>query len=216
MIHQLFSYPLYKTKLHLDSSVKKQLLDQIIDNYNQNITYTQPGWKCDVFSTFENFNDNIDYSSVIQLYCDEYVNFTEQFGLFSHEYQIIEVWNNVYRKNYFQEMHDHIGYQVKRQHLTWFSGIHFLKLSDNHPKLSFYNPGDSSHQAKMFPTVKKTFDHTNFDHSFLESSVEPIFDEDDLIIFPSTLSHSVGLQKINDLRVTISFNVAIKINEEDE
>lgn len=215
MINQLFGYPLYKTKLQLDPRSKKQLLGQIIDNYNKNITYTQPRWGCDVFSTFEKFNDDVNYSCVIDSYSNEYVKLTQEFGLFEHQYKITGIWNNVYRKNYFQEAHDHVGYKIKEQYLVWFSGVHFLKLSKEHPKLIFHNPGHSPYQTEMFPTAMKTIDKKNLSHSFLSLTVEPTVEEDDLILFPSTLSHSVGLQRVDDLRVTVSFNIGIKVNAED-
>jgi len=203
MINNLFSIPIWKKHLDVSCDIENDLLNQIEQNYEQNDHHLKPDyWNCIVHSTNENHN-NINYDQVIPLYKKEYENFVSEnnLNLNTHNYFIHgKPWYNYYVKYSNQEIHHHID--LRNNYFPLFSGVHFLKLNKDHSQLTFYNPNQLS----------ILYDRTNFFKNDIKSSFRyKIFELDikqgDIIIFPSFLEHAVFPQKIDDPRITISFNI---------
>ena len=208
MINNLFSIPIWKNSLNISNDIKENLLDQITQNYNKNENYIQPDWNCLVHSTMKDHN-NINYDQIIPCYKKEYENFVSEqhLNLYSHNYWIQNPWYNYYVKNSSQEMHDHVAVYAEDNTFVFFSAVYFLKLNDDHPKIAFYNPNTYSITNGQSEKVRSYFNPQNIDHSFQGRCFGFNVKEGDLIIFPSSLEHAVFQQRVDDPRITISFNI---------
>ena len=208
MINNLFSTPVWKNCLNIDNNIKENLLNQITQNYEKYKDYIQPDWGSVVHSTLKDHN-NINYDQIMPFYKKEYENFVSEhyLNLYSHNYCMQKPWYNYYVKNSSQEIHDHVAVYAEDNTFVFFSAVYFLKLNANHPKIAFYNPNTYSIANRQFKKIRSYFNKENINHSFQERFFTLDVKEDDLIIFPSSLEHAVFQQKVNDPRITISFNI---------
>ena len=208
MINNLFSIPVWKNALNIDPNIKENLLNQITQNYEKYKDYIQPNWTGVVHSTMTDHN-NINYDQIIPSYKREYENFVSEqhLNLYSHNYWIQNPWYNYYLKHSSQEMHDHVSVCSEDNTFVFFSAVYFLKLNDNHPKIEFYNPNTYSISNGQSEKVRSYFNTQNINHSFRKRCFDFDVKEDDLIIFPSSLEHAVFQQRVDDPRITISFNI---------
>lgn len=208
MIENLFSIPLWKTSLNVDHQIKHNLLNQIQKNYKIHSDYIHPEWNCIVHSTLENHN-HIDYGNILPYYKKEYENFCSQshLNLNSHNYSINEIWYNYYVKYSSQEIHNHVRVFTEENKVNIFSGVYFLKINQDHPKIIFYNPNLLSVNEAQSLKVKLYYDKSNIKHSFYHRFFELNVKEGDFIIFPSFLEHAIFQQKVDEPRITIAFNI---------
>lgn len=208
MISNLFPIPIWKNKLNIDSKIKDDLLNQIEKNYQTYKDYIQPDWNCIIHSTIKNYND-INYDQIIPFYKKQYENFVSEknLNLNKHNYWIQNPWYNYYVKHSNQEIHDHVRMYTEENYFSFFSAVHFLKLNRDHPKITFYNPNTYSIINNQFEKIRSYFNKQNINHSFQERFFTLDVNEDDLIIFPSSLEHAVFQQKVDAPRITIAFNI---------
>ena len=192
MIRNLFTTPIFKTKIEYEN---KSMLSKLLEEeFWKNINNTPKNWKCNVHSSFGQNNKNIpnDLTRLIIEKSIEYLSNISNNISIENKYYMNEIWYNVYGKDSFQEPHTHGD--------SLFSGCYYLKFNKKkHHQTIFYNPNFS------------------LDYSKLENN--PYFcnnlecEEDDLIIFPSSLLHGTrGIKNIKsnddiELRITISFNI---------
>ena len=99
-----------------------------------------------------------------------------------------EIWRNTYRRNYFQEIHDHIP-----SHL---SGVLFLNdEQEGDGKFFFYNEG--------YKEVSREWRDLDFygDRKFIKA------ERGKLLLFPSYMLHGVSAHKSDNIRKSVSFNL---------
>jgi hypothetical protein len=209
MLQNLFAIPLWKISLKIDNEIKRDILNQIEINYNKHKNYYVKEWDCVVHSTIKQ-NNCIDYSSILPYYKKEYENFVSQYNLRLnyHHYYIDEIWYNYYVKNSNQEIHQHTHVYPEENKVNIFSAVHFLKINNCHPKITFYNPNILSVYDQQSFKVKSYYNKTDEKHSFYYRFFEPDVQQDDFIIFPSFLEHAVFQQKNDEPRITIALNIA--------
>jgi hypothetical protein len=207
MLQNLFALPIWKVPLKIDSKIEFNLLSQIENNYLINKNYIKEEWSCIVHSTIDKYN-NINYDSVIPYYEKEYKKFASKSGLNLnyHNYYIFDVWYNYYKKYSNQETHNHTHLYLEQNQFTFFSAVHFLKISDNHPTITFYNPVGVSPSYGISEKVQ-TYFKDEINHSFMFRNFSLKVRQGDFIIFPSFLEHAVFQQKIDDPRITIALNI---------
>ncbi len=87
--------------------------------------------------------------------------------------------------------------------------VYFLKLNDNHPKITFHNYTNYHAVYNTNSEIRKLYSKDNIDHSITHPFWNLNVKEGDLIIFPSYLPHGVFLQKTDDPRITISSNILL-------
>jgi uncharacterized protein (TIGR02466 family) len=199
MITHLFSNPLWKSKLEMDSVSKQNLLQQIEQNYQAFRDYIHPNWNCNVHSSCLE-NDSIDYSFLIPYITHHYNQFSSNLGLKLHSYKIAGPWYNYYIRGSNQEPHTHADPNVI------YSGVYFLKLNHDHPQITFYNTSSSFLYYDGQSQLRELYDRTNQQHTNTCPFYNLNVDEDDIILFPPYLSHGVYVQKVDTERITISFN----------
>ena len=204
MIQNLFAAQIWKSSLNLENSIKEKILCDIEENFERNKSYLYPNWNCKIHtSLFEKYD--IDYSTLIPYFKDEYKKFSEQINLKPHKYIIPETWYNYYLDGYNQEYHDH----VSQTNLDLYSMVYFLKLNDYHPKITFYNYTNYHVFYNSNPQIKQIYRSEDINHSIINMHCNLDVKEDDLIIFPSWIPHGVFVQKNNDPRITISSNLIL-------
>ena len=201
MINHLFSQPLWKTKINLNSEIKTELLDQINQNYQRFSDYKHPNWNCNVHSTCAE-NNNVDYSDFLECVVEEYSKFSSLRGMKQHSYNITGPWYNYYLRSSNQEIHTHGGY------LRMYSGVYFLKLNQDHPKITFYNNSGSYLYYEAQNELANVYDRKTIEHSNIFVNHVLDVEEDDFILFPAYLGHGVYIQNTDEPRITISFNIA--------
>jgi hypothetical protein len=208
MLQNLFAIPLWKTSLDVDNEVKLDILNQIKSNYEKYQNYYETEWNCVVHSTQKNHN-HINYNNILPYYGKEYETFCSQhhLNLNYHNYCINEIWYNYYVKYSSQEIHQHISVCSETNKVNIFSGVHFLKINQDHPKIIFYNPNLLSVNEEQSLKVKSYYNKLDINHSFYHRFFELDVKEGDFIIFPSFLEHAVFQQKVDEPRITIAFNI---------
>ena len=202
MISNLFALPVWKSSLK-NEDFKPQLLKQIIEDYQNNKDYTVPGWDSIINSSMGR-KDTVDYSPLIFYVKREYEKFvgSDHLNLGYHDYDITSFWYNYYIKGSSQEIHHHIN---GNEGISAFSVVYYPKLNEDHPTISFWNPSQSVVYYEYEPKMKKIF---NKQHSFTQLFHQMDVKEDDIIIFPSSLFHSVPSQRVDEPRVTVSLNIS--------
>ena len=190
MKYKLFDSYVWKSKIDYDG--KDKLVKNLIKDYLDNKTKFTPGWKCFVYSSFKDQENNKipeDLLVIIEDKLRDYLKNCPEELQIKGTYILSGIWYNIYEKNYFQEPHTHGD--------ALFSGCYYLKFNkEKHHQTTFYNP------------------NYNLDYSKLEENsyfcFEPNCEEDDIVIFPSNLKHGtkgIKEKKSEEIRITISFNV---------
>ena len=158
---------------------------------------TKPNsWSCSVYTTIS--------SSLELLELEEFRQFRDivrakvmsyatalKFDVAKHPPRINECWINVYSKQHSQEIHLHQN--------SVFSGIYYVKAPPGCAPTLFYSP-----MADVMlepPTVQNTPLNTGL------SSFDAV--EGRMLVFRSSVRHSVLPSMIDEDRVTISFNVTM-------
>lgn len=202
MIIPLFSHPVWKKRLNLDEKVKSTLLTQIESNYLKFPDYVHPKWNCNVHTSCYEHNQ-IDYTEIRNDFVREYNEFSTHHELKLHSYKLDGPWYNYYTRGSNQEVHTHCNESVI------YSGVYFLKLNDDHPKLTFYNPSSSFLYYESQRSILELYDTKNVHHTNTLLTFDLDVNEDDFILFPAYLSHGVYIQNTDEPRITISFNIVI-------
>lgn len=193
MHSNIFTSFIWKDKINYP--YKNNLIHLIEKEYIKNISKKPKNWKCNVHSSagddeflLKNLRPYIEKSLNIFL-----ENHEKEMNIHG-QYFLDELWYNVYGPHQFQELHTHGN--------SLFSGCYYLKFDkEKHHQTMFYNP--NFYNLEFFKLESNSY----FCHS-------PDCEEDDIIIFPSNLSHKTNgiMENINyshkDLRITISFNVS--------
>jgi len=205
MIENLFASQIWKCSLNVENSIKNKLLNDVEEDYQKDKNYLHPHWKCKVNTSLLK-GSNIDFSFIIPYFKNEYEKFAKQLNLNLHTYDLYETWYNYYLAGYNQEFHDHVG--PNRSDL--YSMIYFLKIDDDHPKVTFYNYTNYHIFYSSKPKIKEIYNMNDINHSIASMYWELNIKEGDLIIFPSYMPHGVFVQKTDNPRITISSNLKIE------
>lgn len=204
----LFSSPIYKTKISPDSYNKEQLIKEIQKNYeldpNRNI------WDNDsdlhhYYGDWVNPNFNpVDIDKLLGEYNTKIFEFMGNFP-FSKETKCSWCLLNISasKTNQFMRSHYHED--------TFYSGVHYISLKEGHSTTTFHNPLIVGQYDNTWSHVRPFMRNTSENSSYFEEWNLHV-EEDDFILFPSYLKHGVKRNKENEnLRITTS--VGIKLQE---
>lgn len=206
-INLLFGVPVFKSKISENEYNKQEILTNIEKNYN--INPHRNVWSKDsnlhhVYEDWDNPNFvRINFSQLTNLYNKKIIDFFDDFMAERYEFN----WNLVnytcMKKNQFMNKHTHLD--------SDFTGIHYIKFNKEHAPTLYHNPANWSDFIRVIPffDLQKTAQN-NDNNSFLYEAWHIPIEEDDFVISPGILSHSVPKLEIDDLRVTIVINIKIK------
>lgn len=197
----LFPIHLFQTTIRENSIIQEEVLDKIQKLYHSNQLEAPDGWLTDnIFTTFdqEDINSHLFHKeSKIIHYYNEYV---KKFFDKPVEFEIDDIWLNVYSKGEYQEEHTHLTPNIflSRSH---FSCIHYLKFDKSvHVPVTFNDP---------IATMR--YNTLEMESNYYAERWSPSIKEGDLLMFPPYLSHFVSKSEPTpgNPRISIAFNIRI-------
>lgn len=205
MIKNLFPTPIWYTKLNLPEEIRADLLMQIENNYQDNKDYLHPDWACMIHSTHVgSVNDsinNVDFKELFPYLHKEYSKYSKEIGICGHDYGIHECWYNYYVKGSNQESHHHLNLTGADYPQSLFSGVYFLKLRPEDPKIQFVNENGFRYCTQTSHNYSRIYGQLDCMKTYAEYG-----EEDYVLLFPAFTQHRVTTQKTDGPRITISFN----------
>ncbi|MBJ33313.1 MAG: hypothetical protein CMC89_01140 [Flavobacteriaceae bacterium] len=200
MLQNLYAIPVYKTKLPDHEKVQQDFQDVIAndDNFDK-----VSSWYSNVDTTFGNPEANkLPFNAFIKnaiLVLNKYIT---HFSVDAPLRYGVECWLNRYKKDYYQEVHNHAGRSV-------FSCAYMMNTPKNSGNFVFYkNTYDNLHASGLPLLSSEPFAYNN--------RITPPLEEGDIIFFPSTLEHYVTGNKTDNNRATISANFILELSENEE
>ena len=211
----LFAFPIYKIKIDPTSYDKEKIIEDI--KYNKNLkknacTYVSIFGNDYKENSFERDYDGVTFRSV-------------NFDKLNREYT--KVFNKFFDEKVFTEKPFRWELDIRsysailegqrigsHNHLTEesFSTCHYVNFKKEHVFTRFNNPANFAPFTKYLQVNTINFlDLGAPDNSYLLEDFTCPIQEDDMIIFPSTLNHEVVEQgPTKEPRITISTNIKIK------
>tara|TARA_R100001509_G_scaffold55165_2_gene30383 strand:+ start:2759 stop:3373 length:615 start_codon:yes stop_codon:yes gene_type:complete len=187
VIHRLFGVPVYATKLNREFSPEE--MKEIYNNQNkvvQNVSnYSSTNNYILNEKIFANLKNNLDV--IIKDYFNKIINPKEE----TLEPYITQSWLNYTREQEFHHTHSHPNSIV--------SGVLYIKCDEQNDMIQFYDTIPS-----QFQIPPKEFTQYNSKTWWFNVA------EKDLLLFPSSTTHSVQIKKENNLRISLAFNVFVK------
>ena len=187
VIHRLFGVPVYATKLNREFSPEE--MKEIYNNQNkvvQNVSnYSSTNNYILNEKIFANLKNDLDV--IIKDYFDKIIKPQEE----TIKPYITQSWLNYTREKEFHHMHSHPN--------SIISGVLYIKCDEQNDMIQFYDTITS-----QFQIPPKEF--TQYNSKRWWFSVET----KDVLLFPSSTTHSVQIKKEDSLRISLAFNVFVK------
>ena len=215
MIEYVFGMPVFKTSLKDDIYDREDLKNTITDNYYKNKKRNK--WDENDFvasNIHHSLCDNIDetsefkslnYKTIIPVYnkhLDKWLKTLVPKKNISYSYTIA----NYTAMTEFQHMKSHIHSQCD------FAAVHYLKFNPSvHQPTYFENENPNANFYRFIrPNIENLLDETHISNRWFNKVATLKTEEDDMVIFPSTLPHSVAkMNKTKEIRMTIALNINI-------
>jgi hypothetical protein len=201
MLYSIFAPFYYKGKFEGHDEIKSSLLDHIAEKYKESPSNQPKRWSCNVHTSHGMHDEKL--FSAKPIYEKGIIPFFEEIKMPSVEADISEMWFNVYGKGQWQENHHHHGASQD----LYFSAVHFLKYDKSiHPPLVMNN------MNRILVTPYNIGRKTRLDYWNLHEAID--VEEGDLLIFPTFMEHQVNIQETEELRMTVSFNIEVKLRND--
>lgn len=199
----LFPTPFFVLDNFLSEDAIKDLHDQILEDVSKNKGYVNSQWDC-LVNTSAQRDDSVVYP--IHSFKESYEEFSSQLHLSEHNYELVNPWYNFYTKGQNQEPHTHLGTPN-----SMFSAVYFLKGTDN-TRIVFSNPSQNWLNYHSYDTYNPVAEIHKYipEHSYIMNKYIHESRDNQIIFFPSYLSHYVPAHRFDMPRITISFNVELK------
>jgi uncharacterized protein (TIGR02466 family) len=186
IINSIFPTPIYLSKLNREfSNIELSFIDKTkLDVYKNEGNTTSNDVSILDNKEFKNLKEELDLR--IQDYFNKVISPSNNITPY-----ITQSWLNYTETNQFHHKHAHPNSLV--------SGVLYINCHEEHDKIKFFND--------KYQTIKPEIKEWNIWNS--ESwwfSVKT----GDLILFPSSLTHSVETKQGNNTRISLAFNVFIK------
>ena len=200
MLQNLYAIPVYKIKLPEHEQIQQDFEDVLKDDSNFDNVST---WYSNVDTTFGNPEaNNLPFNTFIKSAIIGLNEYLKHFKIDAPIRYGIECWLNRYKRDYYQEVHNHAGRSV-------FSCAYMLKTPKDSGNFVFYkNTYDNLHSSGLPILSSQPFMFNN--------RITPPMEEGDIIYFPSTLEHYVTGNKTDNIRATISANFILELKENEE
>lgn len=217
-IHNIFSTPVYKTRIESTEYDKETVLNEMLHNFSvdpkRNAWDSVENNKAKSVWHHSNHDDGnpkfkeISYveSGLAEKLNEKIQQFIETLSItrdLNYEFEITNY--TVSEEGYFLTSHGHGGDD--------FSSVLFLQYDkEQHPTTAFNNPDSSSYLSRMVQKdLFESIDQSSPFFSYLFDTWEVDTEEDDYLIFPGHLKHEVPLiGKTTIPRVTLSINIRVK------
>jgi len=200
----LFEVPLYKTKVKRHDEINNWFYQNIYPSFLENGVNEKSR---NIYSSYFPDSPKLDKKIFNDFYRPEINNFMIKAGFsINHNWTVrTNYWYNIGLNNSYQEVHDHLGGPV----IINYAAVHFLKFDKSvHSGTIFYNPLEAVLKSTL-PTTDERLKPVDYRGLQKVAQVE----QEDLIIFPAYLPHSVMTQNSDEERITIAFNLSIYENK---
>ena len=213
MIKNLFGLPVYRASLLNEKYNKEDILNVVLNNYEKDKNRNEWDKNNNNLSNFHhsfndetnNFFETPNYSFLIPIYEKHIYNFLGDLNFKKNvKFKFIITNYTCMEKGQYMNSHIHSNFD--------FSGIHYFSFDEDfNDSTLFFNP---SNYSKFFhdlrPNLLGFFNSDDEKNSWLYQNFKFITKEEDLIIFPAILEHSVPAILSNKPRITISFNISLE------
>tara|TARA_R100001510_G_C7559378_1_gene140010 strand:- start:35 stop:697 length:663 start_codon:yes stop_codon:yes gene_type:complete len=212
---QLFGFPVFTKSLSNCNYDRDTLIKTIESNYK--IKKNRDQWDHDPQTQSSHIHHSLndesnkifakpDYSSLLPHYDNCIQEFLNQLKLKTNVNYTWEVVNYTCMENdMYMRAHTHVSKDD-------FTAVHYLQYDDSNNNSTFYeNSSSHSHFLKFIrPYLPFCFDRNDIENSYLFEDFKLPTKEDDLVIIPSCLQHSIQRVKTSKLRITIVLNIRIE------
>ena len=173
----------FKDNFQIDKSLTEHCL-----NMKNQLKKGGSDWESNVFNTCGTHSilEDSNFKLLNDWVLENILNYSKNIG-YTEAIQSKEGWLNIYDEHDYQEIHDHLGYDV--------SAIYYLKVPKNSGKTFFV-----SHEAKG---PKEVFIEKN-PHTWKKFYIMP--NPGRLLIFKSNLLHGVTQSKSKDYKISLAYN----------
>ena len=187
VIHRLFGIPIYATKLNREFTSEE--MEEVIKHQNKSIKNVSNYSSTNNYILNEKIFINLknDLDIIIKDYFDKIIKPQEE----TITPYITQSWLNYTREKEFHHTHSHPNSIV--------SGVLYIKCDEQNDMIEFYDT-----IPNQFQIPPKEFTQYNSKTWWFN------VDEKDLLLFPSSTTHSVKIKKENNLRISLAFNVFVK------
>lgn len=206
----LFTFPYYSYHVSPDTYNKEELVNNMLANYQKKPSRNHWQQHCDMHHEYNDKNNpdfiQINYKQLISSYTNIVQQFMNELNFrFPVEWTLQMQNYTVTTNSQTMSPHNHLPAQ--------FAAVHYLKFdSSHHPSTVFHNP---SQYQNILPVY-----YTSLYNTLIPKSLSCILPEltipaveDELIIFPAMLNHSIGCSHSDVTRITTAFNIYIKESE---
>lgn len=207
MVDYLFGVPFYKSSVESTRYDKEKIIEDIHYNYTKDPKRNQWDGVSDLHHSYnddENLNfRKIDYSSLIPVYQQHVQKFLDLYFDVGIKYNFYIANYTCFAKGQHMRVHNHPN--------SCFSGVHYLKFNSNeHEPTMYWNPADWAFYTETFFKKEMRSSHSNNSrHSWIKENFKFKVQEDDIVITPATLRHSVPVSNSDELRMVIVFHIDI-------
>jgi len=209
MFNSLFCFPYYKVKILPNEYDKDSIVSTILSNYSKQETRNKWNKRSNLHHEYNDRDsrifEKIDYSSLFPVYRSKIEEFISLLNLqnknFSWSFDILNY--TVTTKNQNMTAHHHIP--------SVFTAVHYVKFnpSEHQPTL-FTNPSNYSSVMSMFYNQHMSiFDFNDGNNTWILNTNTIPTEEDDFIIVPSIIDHSIAPSSSKEKRITIALNIDI-------
>jgi hypothetical protein len=217
----LFSCPVYKTKINGSLYNKQELYESLEKNFLISPKRFSPDTQYPIssFHTYHNDWENpkfqkVSFLELLPIYDEIIINFmNEVFANKKCEYEW-HITNVNVGKDGSMESHNHL---IDKQYTTGYVMIHYMSFDkEKHSPTTFTNYSYLKHNPNIME-IGSYVDDTDPKNSFYFSNYSLTTEEDDVIIFPHYLEHSVkptNRDDIDKLRIIVAINISVKIQGE--
>tara|TARA_R110001592_G_scaffold104663_1_gene294402 strand:- start:2315 stop:2896 length:582 start_codon:yes stop_codon:yes gene_type:complete len=140
--------------------------------------------------------DNLQTLPDFKNLCDCIIKFTEEIfkeQKIKHRFFIGNMWANINSRGGFNDVHTHGN--------TFLSGVYYVKVPKNSGSLRFIDPRPQSNIMVPQRGIELDMDYWN--------QVEFNGERGQVLIFPAYVPHQVLINRGEDIRISISFNIIL-------
>jgi len=209
----LFGIPYYQTSIDPNSYDKENIVSTIKDNYKIDSNRNHYDDVSDFHNSYNDWENNTfvkpNFEKLIPIYTQQIQNFFDSLITCSSEVSFVYEIVNYTCMGVNQFMNQHL-------HPSDFVAVHYISFPKGSQPTTFHNLNDYAKYINPFLPIKhlkKLYSNSDINQSWLHEAWNPETNEDDFIITPGLLTHSVNKNNSTDLRITIILNIAVVIKE---
>ena len=213
MIDQIFGIPLYKSNIDPNSYDKESILNTILSNYEK--SNDRNNWDNESYikskihhSLCDEQNQNFekpDFSSLRSVYESEIKKCLKMMNYQNLVFKFEIVNYTVMTKD--SQMSNHIHTDCD------FTTVHYLRFdNESLDSTLFHNSNDYAKYliSTLSPSLSKVSDNKSIQNSWMYQTFKIPTQENDFLIFPAVLEHSVPRIENDSQRITVVSNINVK------